>query len=139
MMTFEILTQDTHCIIYCSNVQSAAEAKCHNLCLDPLDAASPPINKSWHDSSPHGEAELTSSLEMPTFDAEDLIGHTFLMDPEEDGQHFHACIIPAIEDYETAFGKHEDHVKFICSVNNGEHEEFLSYNQQVNGLLTKLK
>jgi hypothetical protein len=31
--------------------------------------------------------------------ANELEGHTFLMDPREDGQHHHACIIYFIQDH----------------------------------------
>ena len=80
---------------------------------------------------------MTYSLEMPTFDVEDLISHIFLMDPEEDGQCFHTCIIQAIEDYESDFGKCKDHVKFVCSVNDGKHEKPLTNNKLIDSLASE--
>ena len=58
-------------------------------------------------------------------------------DPEEDDQHFHACIIQAIEDYETDFGQHEECIKFICGLNNEECEELLSYNKLMDSLASE--
>ncbi len=65
---------------------------------------------------------------MPVFSPTDLVGHTFLLEPHEDGQCFHAQIVKAIEDHEDKLAHHPDHLKFLCSINNDAAEEIMSYN-----------
>jgi hypothetical protein len=95
-MTFKILTDDTRKIIYRSNIRSALDPKSRNLRMDPLndDPILDPIIKSRHDhahsdSSNHGENLATP---MPIVDPNDLMGRTFLMAPQPDGQRFRARI-----------------------------------------------
>jgi hypothetical protein len=52
------------------------------------------------------------------------------MPPEADGQRFRAKIVQAIDDYETNIEK--DRMKFLCSINDDEKEELLSYNDIMN-------
>jgi hypothetical protein len=60
--------------------------------------------------------------------ANELEGHTFLMDPREDGQHHHACIIYFIQDHEHDLKLSDDHHKFRISINDDEYEEIIMYN-----------
>jgi hypothetical protein len=103
-MTFKILTYDTHKIIYCSNIRSALDPDSWNLHMEPLndDKVLAPIIKSRRDLDPvdsldHGE-ENDSVMPMPIVDPNDLVGRTFLMPRQEDGQCFRARIVRAIED-----------------------------------------
>jgi hypothetical protein len=71
---------------------------------------------------------------MPVFHPSDLVGKTFLMDPMEDGQrHDRARIVLAIEDHN---GEIEDNptrvVQFHCSINDGQSEEIITYNEILN-------
>ena len=52
----------------------------------------PEIVRSNHDE------ELKEGKTLPMHDPEDLIGCTFLAQPEEDGQQFHMKIIEAVTD-----------------------------------------
>ena len=72
---------------------------------------------------------------MPVIDPLELIGRTFLMD-KEDGQRHHARILNVIDEEEICkrIGEHErelfrqpGHVQFVCSVNDDDYEEILSY------------
>jgi hypothetical protein len=74
---------------------------------------------------------------MPVIDPSELIGRTFLMD-KEDGQQHHARILNVIDEEEICkrIGEHErglfwqpGHVQFVCSVNDDDYEEILSYNE----------
>ena len=47
----------------------------------------PTILRSCHDSPDHGEN--FTPMPMHIIDPQDLIGCTFLMDKQDDGQHFH--------------------------------------------------
>jgi hypothetical protein len=129
-MTYKILTDDTHQIIHPSNIRSVADHNARNLRLDPLNAKPPKIIWSLCKASPaldHGEdSSLHSSME-PTdenpdcastrddtviVNPQELLGRTFLMDTQEDGQRFGACIVECISDHESNVRRSDDHVKF---------------------------
>jgi hypothetical protein len=121
-MTYKILTDDTHQIIYRSNIRSAADPNARNLCLDPLNDKLPEVIWSLCKASPaldHGEDFSLHSMEptdehphtestpdpsehpstgddMVIVDPQELLGCTFLMDTQEDGQRFRAHIIECI-------------------------------------------
>ena len=82
-----------------------------------------PIIKSHHDST---EREMNNS--MPVFDVSDLVGLTFLMDAKEDEQRFRACIVEAIQNQEVDLASNLDRIKFLCSINDDQYEEIMSYN-----------
>ena len=134
-MTFKILTDDTLKVIHQSNVRSALNPHAKNLRLDPLEPGdvATPIVKSRHDSADDGEILPP----MPVIDPSELIGRTFLMD-KEDGQRHRARILNVIDEEEICkrIGEHErelfrqpGHVQFVCSVNDDDYEEILSYNE----------
>jgi hypothetical protein len=79
---------------------------------------------------------------MVTIDPKDLIGSSFLMDTEEDGQSFCARVVRAITDKETEVQKNPEHMKFICEVPASNIEEILTYNEildQLKGTIKELK
>jgi hypothetical protein len=88
---FKVLMDDTHKIMYCLNIWSAVDSKTRNLWLDPINNAKLVI-RSHHNSPHHGEQHPTSdsdqSLPMLTIDSHNLVGHTFLLPQQEDGQCF---------------------------------------------------
>jgi hypothetical protein len=45
-MTFKILTDDTHKVIYCSNLCSACDPNAQNLRIDPLNTNPPEVIRS---------------------------------------------------------------------------------------------
>jgi hypothetical protein len=103
--------------------------------LEPGDVATP-IVKSHHDSADDGEILPP----MPVIDPSELIGRTFLMD-KEDGQRHRARILNVIDKEEICkrIGEHEcelfrqpGHMQFVCSVNDDDYEEILSYNELMN-------
>ena len=79
----------------------------------------------------HGENLATP---MPIVDPNDLMGRTFLMAPQPDGQCFRAHIVRAIEDHERDLANNSERTHFLCSVNDDQFEEIMSYND----LLAKL-
>jgi hypothetical protein len=111
-MTYKILTDDTRRIIHRSNIRSAADPHARNLHLDPLNDEPPEVIWSLRKASPasdHGEnfslhsmeptdthpyTESTpDSSERPStgndrviVNPQELLGRTFLMDTQEDGQ-----------------------------------------------------
>ena len=135
-MTFKILTDDTRKIIYRSNIRSAVDSKTRNLRLDPVnDDIKAPIIRSWHDSSPHGETRpADTSLPMPTIDPHDLVGRTFLLPEQEDGQRFRARIVKALNDHDSELSTQPECIQFLCSANDGAFEEILSYSELMDSL-----
>jgi hypothetical protein len=129
-MTYKILTDDTRRIIHRSNICSVADPNASNLCLDLLNDKPPEVIRSLSKASPasdHGEdSSLHSSME-PTdenpehpstgdntviVDPQELLGHNFLMDTQEDGQRFRARIVKCISDHESNVHRSDDHDKF---------------------------
>jgi hypothetical protein len=105
--------------------------------LEPGNVATP-IVKSRHDSADDGEILPP----MPVIDPSELIRHTFLMD-KQDKQGHRARIINVIDEEEICkcIGEHErelfrqpGHVQFVCSVNDDDYKEILSYNELMAGL-----
>jgi hypothetical protein len=64
-------------------------------------------------------------------DPQELLGCTFLMDTQEDGQSFHACIVECISNHESNIRRSDDHVKFRISVNEDEYKEIITYNELI--------
>jgi hypothetical protein len=62
-------------------------------------------------------------------DPQELLGRTFLVDTQEDGQRFHAHIVECISDHESNVRHLDNHVKFRISVNEDEYEETITYNE----------
>jgi hypothetical protein len=118
-MTYKILTDDTHWIIHHSIIHSAADPNARNLRLDPLNDEPPEVIWSLHKASPasdHGEDFSLHSMEptdehpytestpdpserpstgddMVIVNPQELLGCTFLMGTQEDGQSFRARIV----------------------------------------------
>jgi len=65
---------------------------------------------------------------MPVLHPIDLVGHTFLLEPQEDGQQFHAWVVKAIEDHEDHLNQDPECMHFLCSVNDDAFGEVMSYN-----------
>ena len=67
---------------------------------------------------------------MPTFDPSDLIGRTFLLPPEENGERHRANVTrKVIEIIDQDDGQRVENIDFILDIGNGEVEELISYNQ----------
>ena len=89
-MTFKILIDDTHKIIYRSNIRSAEDTDTRNICLDLFD---------WEESITHNitsESDNNQGQTMMVVTPEDMIGRTFLDQPRDDGERHRATIIKAI-------------------------------------------
>jgi len=74
------------------------------------------------DSPPTKEDE-TKLSQLLTFHPSDLVGCTFFLDPQEDGQRFCVCIVQAIEEHDAKLHGHADWFKFCCSINDDQYEE----------------
>jgi hypothetical protein len=113
-MTFKILMDDTRKIVFCSNIRSALDPNCWNLHMDPLnkDPVLKPIIKSPSDTDDLHYGESSGATLMTIVDPNDLVGCTFLMPPQEDGQRFHARIVHAIIEQAQGLAKEPEQIKF---------------------------
>ena len=119
-MTFKVLSDSTKQVLYRSNVRTAEDATVPNRRLDELlNNDSIPVNEfiqgrnliPVHLGENVHSAPTTASQPppMPVFNAEDLIGRTFLLpsDPGTGKKH-RARIVKAIEDYDQSLAKYPD-------------------------------
>ena len=127
-MTYKILTDDTSKIIFRSNVRAADVPMEHNLRLDPLCGEPTKVVKSKSDDNNQNQSE-NKPTNMPIVSPSDLVGRSFLMDKNDNGEKFRAKIVSAVKKHDDSLDNHPDHLKFVCSVNNEEYEEILSYNE----------
>ena len=72
----------------------------------------------------------SGSKPMPTFDPSDLIGRTFLLPPEVNGERHRAkATRQVVEIIDQDNGQGVENINFILDIGNGKVEELISYNQ----------
>ena len=74
-------------------------------------------------NTPHNNSNTT-----PVFNPTDLVGRTFLLKPQEDGQRHRARIVEAITDQDNRMGRNPTRIEFKLSINNDAYEEMMAYN-----------
>ncbi len=99
-------------------------AKSSQLSTSPSDDTFAGTNQKFF-TNPNQKSSLT-------FHPSDLVGHTFLLDSQEDGQWFRTRIIKVIEDYDAKLHNQSERFKFRCSINDDQYEEILTYNEILN-------
>ena len=145
-LTWSILTEDTHKIIICSGIQSALSTTT-NQCLAspsgegttlPFPIPYPQQSKNslpldpFAESTAHFEQFVNSQsgedednpIHMANIDIPNLLGRSFLLPPEDNGEHHMANIIH-IDDH----GPPLEDTKFKLKINKDQAEEIMSYNQ----------
>ena len=145
-LTWRILTEHTQKIIIRSGVRSALRTTTNqhlaspsgegttlpfpipypqqsknSLPLDPLDASTP--NFEQFVKSQSGEDE-DNPIPMANIDIPNLLGRSFLLPPEDNGECHMAKIID-IDDH----GQTLEDIKFKLKINKDQAEEIMSYNQ----------
>ena len=145
-LTWRILTEDTQKIIIHSGVRSALRTTTNQrlaspsgegttlpfpipypqqsknfLPLDPLEASTPNFEKFVKSQS--GEDE-DNPIPMANIDIPNLLGRSFLLPPEDNGERHMAKIID-IDDH----GQTLEDIKFKLKINKDQAEEIMSYNQ----------
>ena len=145
-LTWRILTEDTQKIIICSGIQSALRTTTNqflaspsgegttlpssipypqqsknSLPLDPFDESTPNFEQFVTRQS--GEDE-DNPIHMANIDIPNLLGRSFLLPPEDNGEHHMAKIID-IDDH----GQPLEDIKFTLKINKDQAEEIMSYNQ----------
>ena len=152
-MTHKILDHDTQKIIYRSAVRPK-KSSTPNHRLAPyggeVSTSSDPFEDKISSGSPLGAPEESSpnqkvptvfiksrdeenpsgSKPMPTFDPSDLIGRTFLLPPEENGERHRAKVTrQVVEITDQNNGQRVENINIILDIGNGEVEELISCNQ----------
>ena len=152
-ITHKILDHDTQKIIYRSAVRPK-KSSTPNHRLAPhggeVSASSDPSEDKISSGSPLGSPEVSSpdqkaptvfirsrdaenpsgSKPMPTFDPSDLIGRTFLLPPEENGERHRAKVTrQVVEIIDQGNGQRVANINFILDIGNGKVEELISYNE----------
>ena len=145
-LTWRILTEDTQKIIIRSGVRSALrtttnqrlasssgegttlpfpipypQQSSNSLPLDPIDALT--SNFEQFVKSQSGEDE-DHPIPMTNIDIPNLLGRSFLLSPEDNGERYMAKIID-IDDH----GQHLEDIKFKLKISKDQAEEIMSYNQ----------
>ena len=145
-LTWRILTEDTQKIIICSGIQSALRTttnQClaspsgegttlpfsipypqqskNSLPIDPFDESTP--NFEQFVKSQSGEDE-DNPIHMVNIDIPNLLGRSFLLPPEDNGEHHMAKIID-MDDH----GQPLEGIKFKLKISKDQAEEIMSYNQ----------
>ena len=145
-LTWRILTEGTQKIIICSGIQSALRTttnQClaspsgegttlpfsipypqqskNSLPIDPFDESTP--NFEQFVKSQSGEDE-DNPIHMVNIDIPNLLGRSFLLPPEDNGEHHMAKIIDM-----DVHGQPLEGIKFKLKINKDQTEEIMSYNQ----------
>ena len=152
-MTHKLLDHETQKIIYRSAVRSK-KSSTPNHRLAPhggeVSTSSGPSENKITSGAPLGPSEGSSSKQktptvfirsrdeenpsgsdpMPTFDPTDLIGRTFLLSPEENGERQRAKVTRKVVEITDQEKCHRvENINFILDIGNGKVEELISYNQ----------
>ena len=85
-----------------------------------------PLSSNQRHAPVDGE---TKTPHIPVFHPFDLVGRTFLIEGREDGQRHRACIVQAIADHASDLAANPTRIKFLCSINDEQFEEILTYNE----------
>ena len=93
----------------------------NSLPLDPFDESTPTFEQFVNSQS--GEDE-DNPIHMVNIDIPNLLGRSFLLPPEDNGEHHMAKIID-IDDH----GQSLEDIKFKLKINKDQGEEIMSYNQ----------
>ena len=96
----------------------------NSLPLDPFDESTP--NFEQFVKSQTGEDE-DNPIPMANIDIPNLLGRSFLLPPEDNGERYMAKIIE-IDDH----GQTLEDIKFKLKINKDQAEEIMSYNQLMN-------
>ena len=72
---------------------------------------------------------------MPEFDPDSLIGRTFLLPPQENGERLRAKVTKkVVGEIEAADGNRIPNINFILDIGEGKVEELITYNQLLDHL-----
>ena len=138
MMTWKVLTTDTLRVLYRSQLRPF-DSHDINLRAGSSDGEVAPTTQKFIKSRSdidktvadvgvdHDRSERTNTL---IFNPQDLVGRTFLLDPQEDGQKHRTRIVQLIDDFESTVAQNPTRIKFVCKHLDGDAaEEIITYNK----------
>ena len=129
-LTWKILTDDTKTIIIRSAVRSATKTS-PNLMLDPPQGEDQPQDLTsdvfvYGRPNPDG-SDNTPPMSIITFD--DLLGRTFLLPMDENGERKRATISEHVKDLYQQLVSREDQLRFKLKIDGDQLDDLISYNQ----------
>ena len=81
------------------------------------------------------DADPSHTKPMPEFDPDDLIGRTFLLPPQENGERLRAKVTKTVvEEIEAEDANRIPNINFILDIGEGKVEELITYNQLLDHL-----
>ena len=129
-LTWKILTDDTNTIIIRSAVRSATKTS-PNLRLDPPKGEDQPQDLTsdvfvYGRPNPDG-SDNTPPMSIINFD--DLLGRTFLLPMDENGERKRATISEHVKDLRQEQISREDQLRFKLKMDGDQLDDLISYNQ----------
>ena len=91
------------------------------------------------DVQKEGNMPIIRDEDDPTHVWDEIIGRTFLLKPDKDGQKFRARIVDAIKDHDNKLEKDMVRQKFLLSVNNDTAERVMAYGEIMDQLANKIE
>lgn len=90
-----------------------------------------PVIHSRHDDMLQDSKQPNTQETMvtPIINTDELIGHTFLMDKQDDGQQFRARVVKLIDDHTSQLESDKHRIKVLLSLDDDTREEVITYNQ----------
>jgi hypothetical protein len=138
-LTYKVLNPSTMKVLHRSLIRPAdpldPNLRAESLGGESDEDVTNPVIHSRHDDMLHDDSKQpntqddTAPMVTPIINPEDLIGRTFLMDKQEDGQQFRARIVKLIEDHTSQLENNKDRIKILLSLNDDTREEVITYNQ----------
>lgn len=135
-MTYKIVTNNTNKVICHYNICSTEEPLEQNLHLYPFviisiiksksDSPIPQVTTYSHNNdtlSNIPNTETSSTHPDPSIhiiNSSDLVGRTFFIDIQEDGQRHRSRIFKLIDDYDNILLKDTKRIKFLYFINNNQ-------------------
>ena len=134
-MTHKVLDKITQKIIYRSAVRPLTKSNPNHRLTEHGGEASTskqPSSKipTVFIRSRQDDADPSHIKPMPEFDPDDLIGRTFLLPPQENGERLRAKVTKkVVEEREAADGNRIPNINCILDIGEGKVEELITYNQ----------
>lgn len=127
-LCWKVLTCDTKQVIHRSVLRPHSDSDPNLRAMAGLfdgetPTTSPPVIQSPRDDNDFDQAAPA------IIDYDDLIGRTFLMEPDEDGCIQRAKISKLVADHEDLLRQNPERIKYVCRVGKDSDEEILTYNQ----------
>ena len=121
-MTFKILIDDTHKMIYCYNIRNSEDTDTPNLCLDLFDGENSitQFNTSELDNNQYQK--------MMVMTPEDMIGCNFPGQPRYEGERYRETITKYISNHDKKLKSNPERIEYLYSFNNDQYEEIHAYN-----------